>query len=78
MVKKKPVADKKVYQLTLDETQARIVQDALDMYSRVGIGQLEVIVECFRYFGSNDKRLREIGDDKYALLNYAARIVERN
>lgn len=35
------------YQITLDEIQLRVLMDALDMYSRMGAGQLQVAVEEF-------------------------------
>lgn len=37
----------RMYTITLSEKQLRVVNDALDMYSRMGMGQLEVAVEEF-------------------------------
>lgn len=33
------------YTLTLNEEQAQIISKALDMYSRIGIGQLETVID---------------------------------
>lgn len=35
------------FRLTVDEKQLRVILDALDMYSRMGMGQLDVAVEEF-------------------------------
>jgi len=39
------VGDAKRYQLTLTEIQLQVVQNALDMYFRVGMGQLREVTE---------------------------------
>jgi len=49
-----------MYLLEIDERQARILNDALDLYSRIGIGQLEEIANNFRWF--NDPRLKDNWD----------------
>lgn len=39
------------YLLELDERQARLIMCALDLYTRVGTGQLKEVVSIFRQFG---------------------------
>ena len=42
---------KEKYQLTLTMKQLKVVEEALDLYSRVGIGQTEIVKEVlFRFF----------------------------
>lgn len=38
-----------MYQLTITEKQAEVLGSALDLYSRIGIGQLEAIEWIYRY-----------------------------
>lgn len=40
----------KKYTLTLNENQMLLVRDALDLYSRIGIGQFEIISEVYAPF----------------------------
>jgi hypothetical protein len=48
--KKKAEEPKKKYRLIVDETQAQVIQQALDLYSRIGIGQLEEVANHLRFY----------------------------
>lgn len=37
----------KKYQITMTEEQARLISDALDLYTRMGLGQFEKIVDVY-------------------------------
>lgn len=42
------------YKLTLDEEQAKVLIDALDLYARLRIGQIEEVGHTFRFRGAAD------------------------
>lgn len=54
------------WQLTLTDTQAIIIKDALDMYSRVGMGQIKAILDhpdiTERLLDKGHSRWGEVGD----------------
>jgi hypothetical protein len=54
----------------MDEAQARLLTEALDFYSRIGIGQLEELVNSFRWLC--DPRLK----DKHHELEVARRMID--
>jgi hypothetical protein len=62
MSKKKKELKKK-YQLTLDERQTQTLVAALDLFSRIGIGQFEEIVHHMRF--RLDARLKEAAEGSY-------------
>ena len=37
------------YSIVVDEAQARILAEALDLYMRIGIGQLTEVVRVYNY-----------------------------
>lgn len=39
-----------MYQLTVSEEQARVISSALDLYSRIGIGQFEEILSVLKRY----------------------------
>lgn len=68
------------YQIEVSEEQARIISEALDLYMRVRLGQVEVIIEPWRFAIRGDQqeqtaeRLlvaeRLVGDAKMALTGF--------
>jgi len=40
---------KEIYQLTISEKQARVIMDALELFTRIGIGQLQEVLRHPQY-----------------------------
>lgn len=65
-----------MYQLNLSEEQARVISSALDLYSRIGIGQFEEILNVLKMYDKKvfskdtstaDKLLQEVKREVYDL-----------
>lgn len=70
--------ERKQYQLTIDENQARILIQALDLYSRLGIGQYEEAVSFLKWQSDPrlegkheecDKAMKHLNEIKMLLFN---------
>jgi len=55
--------------LEINEVQAQVIQSALDLYSRLGIGQVEEMSTNFGIFGDQLMKLTEDDRDKIKTLN---------
>src|SRR4051812_19032275 len=73
----------KKYILEIDENQARTLEKALDLYSRIGMGQLREIINVLRYDERLDNKNLEVarnildnvkllvfGDDFYGIYSH--------
>lgn len=71
--KKHPPATptRKRYRLTLDERQAAVLNEALELLSRVTMGQLEAVIDSLRY--RDDKRIDRLAN-KWEILDIARRL----
>lgn len=59
-----------MYNLKLNETQARIICNALDLYTRVGMGQLEAIGHEMWHFGKSQAFHEKLPDFKKAVTGF--------
>jgi hypothetical protein len=51
--------DTNLYNLTLDEEQLRVLMEALDMYSRLGMGQIDIVLTS-----TNNPLIKRIWENK--------------
>ena len=69
--------------LEVTNEQLRLIQQALDMYSRIGIGQLWVIKDHPTYYNVLHNKLRpkkeiEVGDETVKVAQSALKVIQQN